>query len=137
MHKQNDHWPGGGVLEKDVIQATRLLKEAQTGLIEVADAMAGKIGDVDFNYAVQRRDKSSANLDIFRSPKWFDIVKFDLNVCFGIVFYLYKSGRKKFDLTILYLAYLLAEAVEKGREAGIIDSYHHHDPFHFSFLLTE
>ena len=51
VHKQNDHWPGGGALEKDVIQATRLLKEAQIGLIEVADAMAGKMRDVDFNYA--------------------------------------------------------------------------------------
>jgi hypothetical protein len=47
VHKQNNRWPGGGALEKDVTQATRLLKEAQTGLIETADAIGHKRIDMD------------------------------------------------------------------------------------------
>jgi len=37
--EQNEQWSGGGAFEKDIVDARGLLKEAQTGVVEVADAV--------------------------------------------------------------------------------------------------
>ncbi len=37
--EQNNQWPGGGALDEDIVKAGNLLKEAQTGLVEVAEAV--------------------------------------------------------------------------------------------------
>ena len=37
--EQNNQWPGGGAFEEDILRADNLLKEAQTGLVEVGQAI--------------------------------------------------------------------------------------------------
>lgn len=47
---QNEQWPGGGAFEEDIVKTRLLLKDAQTGLIEVSDVVANRLyNSVDIN----------------------------------------------------------------------------------------
>jgi len=52
--EQNEQWQGGGAFEEDILRAGNLLKEAQTGLVEIGDTFIRSLSqtmDVDVKAA--------------------------------------------------------------------------------------
>ena len=59
--EQNNQWPGGGAFEEDIAKAGNLLKEAQTGLVEVSDTVVlhlCKSMDIDVESVNDRFDQA-------------------------------------------------------------------------------